>query len=133
MIEEVRSSGVQDYGFQAMPTARSAFMQCPGRRCTTLPMAYATLRYQYDISPSFTRLQYIRNSGGIDYYSHFPDLPHLTYLPHTLFYVTDDKKPTALYLSAISVFPINDSARVQLSVIMPRCSLLEEDLNHVKL
>jgi hypothetical protein len=117
-----------------MPTARSAFMQCPeGISCTTLPMAYSTLRYQYDISRSFTRLQSIRNSGGIDYYAHFPYLPHLTYLPHTLFSVTDDKKPTGIKLSAISVFPINDSARVQLSLIMPRCSLLEEDLNHVKL
>ncbi|MEO3703657.1 hypothetical protein [Trichormus azollae] len=40
-------------------TARSAFTQYPeGIRCTTLPIAYATLRYQYDISPSFTRLLY---------------------------------------------------------------------------
>ncbi len=39
--------------------ARSAFMQCPeGIYCTKLRMAYATLRYQYDISPSLTRLQY---------------------------------------------------------------------------
>ncbi|WP_186227584.1 hypothetical protein [[Scytonema hofmanni] UTEX B 1581] len=67
---------------------------------------------------------------GIGHWGIYSSSPLAFPLPHSP--ENAKKKPTDFFkrLSAISVFPINDSARVQLYVIMLVYPFLEDDLNH---